>query len=190
MKLEAICVPSGPTPMTDLSRVYAAMRYARHLAPEVPFRILGAGKDIGKAYRNFSAFNTGQISHEELVERQTGLDHHLGTYLLLKNSGRKVQIENKSTTTVENILYGFPQEGIFAVATDPWHYSKFEIIQERLKELQLIPENLRLYNIRAEDIGYYNSIEKMLSTAKTKYELFQLEKAIKQEKFSGKLSKN
>lgn len=174
--LTAICVCSGNEKL-DISRAETGIKFNENLERKVPIRILGAGPDLDIALENYYLFKNNEINENEYLERLKKLDHHIGLYnFVLENTGEEPELVTKSTTLVQNVLYGFPnyEKGKFAIVTEPWHYKKFEFIQKSLKKKGKISKELEFFNVPSPDTKYYTPIQKLLSNIKSKTELMRI----------------
>ncbi len=175
-ELKKICILSGPSKRVDLSRAQTGINYHNSLEAKVPFRILGAGPDLGKALEIFGFLKRGEIGNEEYFERMDGLDHHLSLYRFLAETGETVETITNSVTLAQNVLYGFEgeTEGKYAIVTEPWHYGKFEWVGRALKRKGKISPELEFFNVPSPDTGYYTAVQKMASIMKTLLELAKI----------------
>jgi hypothetical protein len=171
--LTRICICSGNREL-DISRAEAAIVFREELKKKVPIRILGAGPDLRTALSYYDLFSKNGISKETCLGTLNTLDHHVELYnFVLEKTGEKPEVVTKSVTLVQNVLYGFTgfKEGNFAIVTEPWHYQKFEYIQESLKKGGKIPGDLKFFNVPSPDTGDYTRVQKLLSNIKSRAEL-------------------
>lgn len=174
--LRKICVVSGPSKEIDITRAERAISYRAESGRIVPIKILGAGPDLERALKHYRLWTSGQISDDEYTKRQMGLDHHLDMYNhIIQTTGERPEVVTSSVTLVQNVLHGFRSEnaGSYAIVTEPWHYEKFERIQEKLKQKGRIPERLEFFNVPTPDTNYYTGLQKMAFRIKTELELFR-----------------
>lgn len=175
--LSRICILSGPSVEVDLSRARTGIDFQKFLYFKVPFRILGAGPDLYKAIELSKLLENGEVGREEYFLRTRGLDHHLELYRFLKEKiDEKVEAVTTSVTLVQNVLRGFENEheGRYAIVTEPWHYGKFERIENSLKRKGKIHRNLEFFNVPSPDTGYYSLLERVASRIKTELELIKV----------------
>lgn len=177
--LKRICILSGPReiPEVDSSRARAGIEYYYSLNVKVPFIILGAGPDLGEAVGLSNSLRAERIGCEEYHREINDLNHHLELYRILTETGEDVETVTSSTNLVENVLHGFRgrREGRYAIATDEWHYGKFEKVQRSLKKMKMIPGELEFFNIPPKDgIEYYSQFQKAASGLKTRLGLIAL----------------
>ena len=173
---KAICVISGPTAKVDLCRANTAIEHERKFEEKIPFWILGAGPELTEALAVQSQYRTGKLSPEEKNFELNKLDHHLELYFQLKSTGNQILAFQKPKTLVTNILEGFRgcNNGKYAIVTEPWHYEKFDYVQQELKEKGRISKDLDFYNIPSQDLHNYNEFKKFLSNLKTRWELLRV----------------
>ena len=172
-EVKKICIISGPNKEVDLTRGETAINYSTKNSLNIPFKILGAGPDLEKMKKFYELLINKKISEKEYFPNTKNLDHHFDLYNLLMGTPNEIETVTKPTTLVEDIFYGFSyeEEGVYGIVTEPWHYKNFEFAQNNLKYKGRIPRNLEFFNIPSKDINYYNSIQKILSGLKTKFEL-------------------
>lgn len=174
--LTRICICSG-NKETDISRADTGITYRESLENKVPIRILGAGPELDLAIKNYNLFKDNKISEKEYSEILDHLDQHIGLYnYVIEKTGEIPETITKPTTLVQNVLYGFQdfEKGTFAIVTEPWHYEKFNWIQQVLKKRGKISGNLEFFNVASPDTNYYSPIQKILSNIKSRAELMTI----------------
>ncbi len=176
--LQKICILSGPSDKIDRSRAEAGLVYSKSEGLNVPFKILGAGPDLYRALSHFRAFEEELIDSEVYCERMGGLDHHLSLYLFLERNGVDIEPVITSVTLVQNVLHGFEgeQDGRYGIATDRWHFGKFEKVADSLKRKGRINQSLEFFNVES-DGDYYGWVQRRASEAKTRLELARVKRA-------------
>ena len=175
--LRRICILSGPSEAVDLSRAGKGLDYRMSLENPIPFRILGAGPDLFAAMCISDLYSDGNISKEEYVKKMGSLNQHFAMYrFLLDATGETPETVTRSLTLVQNVLHGFREEqgGRYAVVTEPWHYKKFNMVQDSLKRKGKISEDLEFFNVPSPDTGYYSLIQKIAPHVKTQIGLLRI----------------